>query len=34
MTIHLCALCWNERRILPQFFAHYDQFVDEIDLKN
>jgi hypothetical protein len=29
MTIHLYALCWNERRILPQFFAHYDQFVDE-----
>lgn len=29
MTIHLYALCWNERRILPQFFAHYDRFVDE-----
>ena len=31
MTIHLYALCWNERCILRQFFAHYDQFVDEFE---
>ncbi len=26
--IHLYALCWNEARILPFFFRHYDSIVD------
>jgi glycosyltransferase involved in cell wall biosynthesis len=25
--IHLYALCWNDARILPYFFRHYDPFV-------
>ena len=27
-TIHLHALCWNEQRLLPYFFRHYDPIVD------
>ncbi len=27
-TIHLYCLCWNERRMLPYFFRHYDELVD------
>src|SRR5271157_6007949 len=26
--IHLYALCWNEARMLPFFFRHYDSIVD------
>jgi len=25
--VHLYALCWNEERLLPFFFYHYDRFV-------
>jgi hypothetical protein len=25
--VHLYALCWNEERLLPFFFRHYDPFV-------
>lgn len=28
MIIHLYTLSWNEARILPFFFRHYDRFVD------
>src|SRR5262249_18507145 len=27
MKIHLYALCWNEAKILPFFFRHYDHLV-------
>lgn len=27
-AIHLYALCWNEARMLPHFFRHYDDIVD------
>ena len=26
-VIHLYALCWNEERLLPFFFHHYDPIV-------
>lgn len=26
-TVHLYALCWNEERMLPYFFRHYDPIV-------
>ena len=26
-SVHLYALCWNEERMLPYFFRHYDRFV-------
>ena len=26
-VVHLYALCWNEERLLPFFFRHYDAFV-------
>ena len=26
--IHLYTICWNEERMLPFFFRHYDQWVD------
>jgi Glycosyl transferase family 2 len=26
-VVHLYALCWNEERLLPFFFRHYDPFV-------
>ena len=26
-SVHLYALCWNEERLLPFFFRHYDPFV-------
>ena len=26
--IHLYCLCWNDARMLPFFFRHYDQYVD------
>jgi Glycosyl transferase family 2 len=28
-TIHLYCLCWNEQRMLPFFFRHYDELVDQ-----
>jgi hypothetical protein len=28
-TIHLYCLCWNERKMLPFFFRHYDELVDQ-----
>lgn len=28
MVIHLHASCWNEARLLPFFFRHYDPFID------
>ncbi|TDF92343.1 glycosyltransferase family 2 protein [Paenibacillus piri] len=28
MIIHLHALCWNEEKMLPHFFKHYDGLVD------
>ncbi len=28
IRVHLYALCWNERRLLPFFFEHYDSVVD------
>jgi hypothetical protein len=28
MIVHLHASCWNEERMLPFFFRHYDRFVD------
>jgi hypothetical protein len=28
ITVHLHALCWNEERMLPYFFRHYDRLVD------
>ena len=27
VEIHLYALCWNEERMLPYFFRHYDRLV-------
>jgi hypothetical protein len=29
MKIHVYALCWNEIKMLPYFFRHYDPFVDQ-----
>ncbi|MEM8953391.1 MAG: glycosyltransferase family 2 protein [Verrucomicrobiota bacterium] len=29
MKVHLHASCWNEERMLPYFFRHYDSVVDE-----
>ncbi|GGF79293.1 hypothetical protein GCM10010912_25420 [Paenibacillus albidus] len=29
MIIHLYALCWNEAKMLPFFFKHYDNIVDQ-----
>ena len=26
--VHLYTMCWNEERMLPFFFRHYDQWVD------
>jgi hypothetical protein len=28
-TVHLYALCWNEERMLPYFFRHYDPIVSQ-----
>ncbi len=28
ICVHLYALCWNEERMLPFFFRHYDSLVD------
>jgi hypothetical protein len=28
LKIHLYCLCWNDARMLPFFFQHYDKFVD------
>jgi hypothetical protein len=28
-TIHLYCLCWNDARMLPYFFRHYDRIVDK-----
>lgn len=29
LKIHLYCLCWNDARMLPYFFRHYDDIVDE-----
>jgi hypothetical protein len=29
MKVHLYCLCWNDARMLPFFFMHYDKFVDK-----
>ena len=29
VIIHLYALCWNEEKMLPYFFKHYDNIVDQ-----
>ena len=29
IKIHLYALCWNEERMLPHFFRHYDHLTTE-----
>ncbi|KEK24844.1 glycosyltransferase family 2 protein [Bacillus gaemokensis] len=29
MIIHVYALCWNEEKILPYFFKHYDSIADQ-----
>jgi hypothetical protein len=29
LRIHLYCLCWNDARMLPYFFRHYDELVDE-----
>ena len=28
MRVHLYSICWNDARILPYFFRHYDSLVD------
>lgn len=28
-AVHLYALCWNDEKILPHFFNHYDEIVDK-----
>ena len=28
ICLHLYALCWNEEKMLPHFFRHYDALVD------
>ena len=28
LRVHLYCLCWNDARMLPFFFRHYDKFVD------
>src|SRR5579871_744758 len=30
IKIHLYTMCWNERRMLPYFLRHYEQFCDSI----
>lgn len=29
MIIHVYAICWNEERMLPYFFKHYDAVADQ-----
>src|SRR5271170_7221525 len=29
MNVHLYCLCWNDARMLPFFFKHFDKFVDK-----
>jgi len=29
LNVHLFCLCWNDARMLPFFFRHYDRFVDK-----
>ncbi len=29
VRVHLYCFCWNDARLLPYFFRHYDEFVDE-----
>lgn len=29
MIIHIYALCWNEEKMLPYFFRHYDKIADQ-----
>ena len=28
LKIHLYCLCWNDARMLPYFFRHYDDIVE------
>jgi glycosyl transferase family 2 len=28
-VVHLHALCWNDARLLPYFFRHYDPIIDQ-----
>lgn len=28
MRVHLYSICWNEERLLPFFFRHYDSIID------
>ena len=30
MKIHLYTMCWNERRMLPFFLRHYEQFCERM----
>ncbi len=34
MIVHLHASCWNEERMLPYFFRHYDRFVDHYFIRD
>ena len=34
MIVHLHASCWNEARMLPFFFRHYDRFVDHYFIRD
>jgi len=27
LTVHVYATCWNEEKMLPYFFRHYDTLV-------
>lgn len=29
MMVHLYTMCWNEEKMLPYFFKHYDKIVDK-----
>ena len=29
VIIHVYALCWNEEKMLPYFFKHYDNIADQ-----
>ena len=29
MIVHVYALCWNEEKMLPFFFKHYDNIADQ-----
>ena len=29
MIVHVYGLCWNEEKMLPYFFKHYDDIADQ-----